>query len=61
MNLTIMSNDEYQQMEEDEEDPIDDDQLNDYREMVDDLGTFPVSSFGCARTSAAIYCSDFLF
>ena len=37
-----MSNDE---IDMEEEDPIDDEQLDDYREMVEQLGTFPVSSF----------------
>ena len=30
-------------MEEDEDDLIDDEQLGEYREMVENLGTFPVS------------------
>ena len=28
---------------EDEDDPIDDDQLDDYKEMIEELGAFPVS------------------
>ena len=28
---------------EDEDDPIDDDQLDDYKEMIEELGGFPVS------------------
>jgi hypothetical protein len=31
------------EMSEDEEDPIDDEQLDEYRELVEQLGTFPVS------------------
>ena len=31
-------------MSEESEDEIDDEQLEEYREMVEDLGTFPVSS-----------------
>ena len=30
---------------DDDEDPIDDEQLDEYREMVEDLGVFPVSCF----------------
>lgn len=30
-------------MADEEEDPIDEEQLDEYREMVDDLGAFPVS------------------
>lgn len=36
-------------MEEDEDDLIDDEQLDEYREMVDNLGTFPVSKQDRAR------------
>lgn len=35
------------------EDEIDDEQLEEYREMVDDLGTFPVSDGGVFVTLAA--------
>ena len=34
------------EMSEDEEDPIDDEQLDEYRELVEQLGTFPVSGKG---------------
>ena len=29
---------------DDDEDPIDDEQLDEYKEMIDDLGVFPVST-----------------
>jgi hypothetical protein len=32
-------------MEEDEDDPIDVEQLQEYQEMVEQLGSFPVSQF----------------
>ena len=32
--------------DDDEDDPIEDEQLDEYREMVRNLGVFPVSSFG---------------
>lgn len=36
-------NDDVVNMDEDEDDPIDDEQLQEYREMVEQLGSFPVS------------------
>lgn len=38
-----MSTNPIQPMEEEEDDRIDDEQLDEYREMVEQLGTFPVS------------------
>jgi hypothetical protein len=46
-----MSNNADQQMveEEEEDDRIDVEQLNEYREMVEQLGTFPVSKADCYK------------
>ena len=38
-------NDDVVDMEEDEDDPIDVEQLQEYQEMVEQLGSFPVSQF----------------
>ena len=49
---------------DEEEDPIDEEQLDEYREMVDDLGAFPVSlknadrmMFGFGDHSEKLHCS----
>lgn len=45
-----MSNNANQQMmKEEEDDRIDDEQLDEYREMVEQLGTFPVSKADCYK------------
>jgi hypothetical protein len=50
-------NDDVVDMEEDEDDPIDDEQLQEYQEMVEQLGSFPVSQFSMdGGKSRAIEC-----
>jgi hypothetical protein len=46
-------NDGVVDMEEDEDDPIDLEQLQEYQEMVEQLGSFPVSQFSMVESRAS--------
>jgi hypothetical protein len=46
-------NDGVVDMEEDEDDPIDLEQLQEYQEMVEQLGSFPVSHFSMVESRAS--------
>jgi hypothetical protein len=50
LRIASMSNNANKQMmKEEEDDRIDDEQLDEYREMVEQLGTFPVSKADCYK------------